>query len=411
MKCGLLGEKLGHSYSTEIHASLANYDYHLYETAPSELGAFLLQRDWDGLNVTIPYKKAVMPYCTELSETAIRCGSVNTLLRLSDGGIRGDNTDAYGFAYLLRRLSFDPFGKKALILGNGGAAAMVSAVLRSRGAREIITVSRSGANNYENIHLHYDAEFLVNATPVGMFPNNGNTLVSLQQFQKCEAVADLIYNPMRSALLMEAEKLGVPCVNGLGMLVAQAKRSCELFLSATLPDSEVVRIEKQLETDKQNIVLIGMPGCGKSTIGALLSEATGRALCESDSLVEKSASLSIPEIFRQEAEAGFRKRETAALADLGKQSGRIIATGGGCVTCEENYPLLHQNGRIIWLQREIDKLPKEGRPISMSVDLKELYEQRLPLYRRFADCSIINDGPPEETVDLILKQIRQKPGL
>ena len=405
MNCGLLGEKLGHSYSPAIHAMLADYDYRLYEKSPGELEDFLLRGGWDGLNVTIPYKKAVMPYCTELSGTARRCGSVNTLLRLPGGAIRGENTDAYGFSYLLQSLSFDPAGKKCVIFGSGGAAATVRAVLAEKGAGEIVTVSRSGGDNYGNLARHADAAFVVNATPAGMFPHNGGAAASLAPFTRCEAVADLIYNPARTALLMEAERLGIPCANGLGMLAAQAKRSAELFLGTDIPDGEIARTEEKLSREMQNIVLIGMPGCGKSTVGKLLAEALGREFCESDALVEREAALSIPELFRREGEEGFRKRETAALAELGKLSGAVIATGGGCVTRQENYPLLHQNGVIVRLQRRLDRLPREGRPISLQSDIGELYERRRPFYERFADLSISNDGTPAETVRAILDKL------
>ena len=405
MNCGLLGEKLGHSYSPAIHAMLADYDYRLYEKSPGELEDFLLRGGWDGLNVTIPYKKAVMPYCAELSDTARRCGSVNTLLRLPGGAIRGENTDAYGFSYLLQSLGFDPAGKKCVIFGSGGAAATVRAVLAEKGAGEIVTVSRGGEDNYENLARHADAAFVVNATPAGMFPHNGGAAASLAPFTRCEAVADLIYNPARTALLMEAERLGIPCANGLGMLAAQAKRSAELFLGTDIPDGEIARIEEKLSREMRNIVLIGMPGCGKSTVGKLLAEALGREFCESDALVEREAALSIPEIFRREGEAGFRKRETAALAELGRLSGAVIATGGGCVTREENYPLLHQNGVIVRLQRQLDRLPREGRPLSLQSDIGELYERRRPFYERFADLSISNDGTPAETVRAIMDKL------
>ena len=324
MNCGLLGEKLGHSYSPAIHAMLADYDYRLYEKSPGELADFILRGGWDGLNVTIPYKKAVMPYCTELSGTARRCGSVNTLLRLPGGAIRGENTDAYGFSYLLQSLGFDPAGKKCVIFGSGGAAATVRAVLAEKGAGEIVTVSRSGEDNYGNLARHADAAFVVNATPAGMFPHNGGAAASLAPFTRCEAVADLIYNPARTALLMEAERLGIPCANGLGMLAAQAKRSAELFLGTDIPDGEIARIEEKLSREMRNIVLIGMPGCGKSTVGKLLAGALGREFCESDALVEREAALSIPEIFRREGEAGFRQ----ALR-RGDRHGRRLCDAGG----------------------------------------------------------------------------------
>ncbi len=405
MKCGLLGEKLSHSYSPAIHARLAGYEYLLYEKRPDELEDFLLHGSWDGLNVTIPYKKAVVPYCTELSATARRCGSVNTLLRLPGGGLRGENTDADGFSYLLRGCGFDPAGKKAVILGSGGAAATARAVLAERGAAEIVTVSRSGRDNYENLSRHFDAQLVVNATPVGMYPRNGEAVCSLAPFRRCEAAADLIYNPARSAFLMQAEAMGIPHANGLGMLVAQARRSSELFLGTPIPDAEIGRVEAELSREMQNVVLIGMPGCGKSTVGALLAAAAGRELCEADAIIEREAGMDIPEIFRRGGEEEFRARERAVLTQLGKLSGAVIATGGGCVTREENYPLLHQNSVIVWLQRDLGKLPKEGRPLSLAGSLEDMFERRRPLYERFCDLAVSNDGTPDQTVRAILDAI------
>ena len=402
IKCGLVGEKLGHSYSPYIHAQLADYEYRLYEKTPEELEGFIRNGDWDGLNVTIPYKKTVLAWCDELSDTARRIGSVNTLVRRADGGIYGDNTDAFGFRLLLRRLGVDPAGKKALVFGSGGASVMACAVLEELGAGSVTVISRHGENNYENLSRHYDAEILVNATPVGMYPHNGEAVCSLAPFSRCEAVADVVYNPARTALLLEAERRGIPCSNGLYMLVGQAKRSAEQFLGRPIPDGEIDRIEGRLASDMQNIVLIGMPGCGKSTIGKLLAEKLGRTLQEADREIERAASLSIPEIFARFGEDEFRRRETETLKLLGAASGTVISTGGGCVTREENYPLLHQNGVLVWLQRDTAKLPREGRPLSQKGDLDGMYARRAPLYARFADCTVSNDGTPQETADAIL---------
>ena len=406
MKCGLLGEKLGHSYSPQIHAELADYEYRLYEKAPDEVEDFVRRGDWHGLNVTIPYKKTVIPFCDELSETARAIGSVNTLLKRPDGTIFGDNTDAFGFETLLAQtLKADISGWKALVLGTGGASVTVCAMLRKRGA-QVVPISRSGKDNYTNLEWHRDAKLLVNTTPVGMYPKNGASLVDLGVFPKLEAVLDVVYNPARTALLLQAEKRGIPCAGGLTMLVAQAKRSSEIFLGHALPDGEIARITRQLARQMQNVILIGMPGSGKSTVGRLLAEKLGRPLLEADKELEKAAGMSIPVIFANEGEAGFRRRETRILSELGKQSGTVISTGGGCVTREENYPLLHQNGVIVWITRDLNSLAREGRPLSLNADLSAMYAVRAPLYERFADFTVENDGNAEDTVNSILEVLQ-----
>lgn len=406
MQCGLLGEKLGHSYSPQIHAELADYDYRLYEKAPDEVEDFVRHGDWHGLNVTIPYKKTVIPFCDELSETAAAIGSVNTLKRREDGSIFGDNTDAFGFETLLTQtIQSSIAGQKAVVLGTGGASVTVCAVLRKHGA-EVVTISRSGENNYDNLDRHADARLLVNTTPVGMYPKNGLSPVDLSAFPKLKCVLDVVYNPDRTALLLQAEARGIPHAGGLTMLVAQAKRSSEIFLGKTLPDGEIARITKKLSSSMQNIILVGMPGCGKSTVGALLAERLSRPLLEADAELVKAAGITIPVIFENEGEAGFRRRETATLAELGKRSGAVISTGGGCVTRPENYPHLHQNGTIVWLRRDLNKLAREGRPLSLGADLAAMYAVREPLYTRFADFTVDNAGTPAETVDAILEVLK-----
>ena len=279
MRCGLLGEKLGHSYSPAIHAELADYAYKLYEVAPDALAAFLAGGDFDALNVTIPYKKAVIPYCAALSPIAQKLGSVNVLVRRPDGTLYGDNADAFGFEYLVRHSGVDIAGKKALVLGNGGASATVQAVLAQLGAR-VTVISRSGEDNYTNLGRHADAQVIVNTTPVGMYPNTGKAAVDLRQFPQCALVLDVVYNPARTALLLQAEALGIPCAGGLYMLVAQAKRSCEVFTGTTIDDGEILRIYRRLRQEMENIVLIGMPGSGKSTIAALLAERQQNPIAE-----------------------------------------------------------------------------------------------------------------------------------
>ena len=394
-KCGLLGEKLGHSYSPVIHSLLADYEYRLYERQAEDLDDFIRSGDWDGLNVTIPYKKAVVPYCTELTDTARVIGSVNTLVRLPNGGILGDNTDAYGFELLLRQAKLDPAGKECLVLGSGGASVMACAVLRAMGAASVIVVSRKGQDNYENLSKHADADLLINTTPVGMYPNNGQAPVDLRNFRKLSGVADVVYNPARTALLLQAEALGIPHAGGLLMLVAQAKRSAERFSGQDIDNAQITRITEVLSRQMQNIVLIGMPGCGKTKIAKKLSEVLDRPVFEADEIIAEQAGMSIPEIFAAEGEDGFRARETAVLRELGKRSRAIISTGGGCVTKPENYNLLHQNGVIVWRQRDVSLLSRKGRPISLSRDLNELYTERKPMYERFADIVI----PPTETIE------------
>lgn len=406
LKCGLLGQKLGHSYSPAIHGMLADYDYQLFEREPEQLEDFLKNGPWDGINVTIPYKKAVLAYCAELSDTARRIGSVNTIVRRPDGSLYGDNTDAYGFESLVRKSGIQVQGKKALVLGSGGASVTVVAVLKALGAASVIVISRGGEDNYDNLSKHADAQIIANTTPVGMYPNNGQAAVDLALFPQCEGVLDVVYNPARTALLLQAEKLCIPCAGGLYMLVAQAKRSSELFTGSSIPDSEIGRIEKVLSGQMKNIVLVGMPSSGKSTLAAALGEKLGRPVYEADALIEQEAGMDIPAIFAQYGEGHFRALETEILSRLGKLSGAVISTGGGCVTREENYDLLHQNGTIVWLQRGTENLDKTGRPISLKSDLNQLYQKREPMYRRFADAAVDNNGSVEATLAQILEVLQ-----
>ena len=407
LRCGLLGRTLGHSYSPAIHAELGDYEYKLYEKEPQELAAFLQSGEFDALNVTIPYKKDVMAYCAALSPAARRIGSVNTLVRRKDGTLYGDNTDADGFAYMVKTSGVGVAGKKALVFGSGGASVTACDVLKTLGAASVTVISRSGPDNYENLDRHADAEILVNTTPVGMYPKNGASPVDLTEFPNCCGVFDVVYNPARTALLLQAEKLGVRHAGGLPMLVAQARRASELFTGSQIADAEIVRIERKLAREMQNIVLVGMPGCGKSVVGAALAKRLGRPLLDSDALVTQTAQTPIPEFFRMQGEGAFRALETQALRELGKRSGAVIATGGGSVLREENYDLLHQNGVIVWLRRELSALPIDGRPVSQSVALDELYRTREPRYRRFADCIVDNCGSVDDAVNKIMEALHE----
>lgn len=404
LRCGLLGRTLGHSYSPQIHALLGDYSYEIFEREPEEVEEFCAHGPFDGCNVTMPYKKAVFPFCDEVSDMARELESINTLVRRADGTLYGDNTDAVGFASLVKHSGIDPNGKKCLVLGNGGASVTVCAILRKLGG-EVVVISRSGEDNYENLERHADARVIVNTTPLGMYPKTGVAAVDLRRFPQCEGVLDIVYNPRRTALLLQAEELGIPNEGGLYMLVAQAKRASELFCSTQIEESEIERITGILSRRAQNIVLIGMPGCGKSSAAQLLAEKTGRPILDCDAEIALRAGKSIPEIFAEEGEEGFRRRETEVLADFGKQSGAILATGGGCVTREENYPLLHQNGVIFHLLRDCEKLPTDGRPISQANDLRSLFERRRAMYERFADVTVDNNASLLETVERILEEM------
>lgn len=394
MKCGLLGRKLGHSYSPAIHALLGDYEYRLFEKEPEELEAFLRHGDWDGLNVTMPYKQAVMPYLDTLTPVAEKICAVNTIIR-KDGRLIGSNTDHKGFQTMVQKSGLSPAGKKCLVLGSGGASKVVQSVLTSMDAQTVV-ISRTGENNYENISRHADAAIIVNATPVGMYPNTGVSPVDLTQFPHLEGVLDVIYNPARTQLLMDAERRGIVAMNGLWMLISQAIEASSLMTGIPISEAKAEDVYRILRRQMENIILIGMPGCGKSTVGRLIAEEMGKTFVDTDAEIEKTAKKSIPRIFAEDGEAVFRALETQVLAELGKQSGLVIATGGGCVTQEGNYPLLHQNGTILWLQRDTDKLPIKGRPLS--VNLKEMLRLRQPMYERFADGIIDNNGLPQETV-------------
>lgn len=405
MNCGLLGRKLGHSYSPRIHAQLGDYSYRLFEKEPEELEAFLKQGDFTGLNVTIPYKKDVIPFLDELSDRAKLLGAVNTIVRKPDGRLVGHNTDYFGFETMLRGSGISVSGKKVLVCGTGGASNTVQAVLREHGA-QVVVLSRSGPENYENLSRHADAALIVNATPAGMYPNvEGAAISDLSPFPNLEGVLDLVYNPARTAILLEAEKRGITAENGLLMLVAQAKESAEWFTGNPIADSEIDGIYRKLRGQMENILLVGMPGSGKTTIGMMLAKALNRKFLDADAVLEQLAGRPITQIIPQEGEAAFRAMETAVLQDLGKRSGLVLATGGGCVTKEENYAAMHRNGCIVWLKRDISLLPTDGRPLSQKGHLEEMYARRAPLYERFADFSIENRGTPAETLENLLKTL------
>ena len=407
---GLLGRKLGHSWSVPIHEALGCGGYRLIELEPEALAAFLRRPDIGGLNVTIPYKRDVIPLCDGLDPGAEAIGSVNTIVRGADGTLRGYNTDIDGFCYMARRAGIGLAGKKVVILGTGGASLTAQAAARRQGAREIAVISRSGPDNYGNLGRHADGEILVNATPVGMYPRGGAAPVDLSAFPRCQGVLDVIYNPRRTALLLQAEERGIPCCDGLPMLVAQAKAAEEHFFGRPIPDSENERILSQLRREMSNIVLIGMPGSGKSTVGRLLAELTGREAVDIDQNIAQRAGCSIPEIFARGGETEFRRLEREETAKAGALTGKILLTGGGVVKTPENRAALRQNGRVYHLLRALDTLATDGRPLSQGADLRAMWAQREPLYRAFRDVTADNNGPAEDTARAIWRDFCEHSG-
>ena len=406
MVYGLLGRTLRHSYSPQIHALLGDYEYRLFEVEPQDLEAFLKKREFGGINVTIPYKKDVLPYLSGISDNAKRIGAVNTIIVKEDGGLYGDNTDYDGFLRLVQKSGFQVKGKKALVLGTGGASLPISAVLSDLGAREVVFISRSGENNYQNLSRHADADFIVNTTPVGMYPNNLKAPLSLSEFPNLSGVLDIVYNPQKTKLILDAERLGIPAYSGLLMLVAQGKRAAELFLGHDIPDSETDRIFKKLSTEMQNIVLVGMPGCGKTTVGKALAEQLNRPFFDADEEILKRTGKSAEAWIEACGEAVFRQKETEVLESLCKQSGTVIATGGGAVTVPENADILRQNSIVFFINRDVSALPVEGRPLSKATALSEMYEVRLPLYRGVCDYEIAADDGVDAVVRRILEDLQ-----
>lgn len=405
MEYGLIGEKLGHSYSQMIHARLADYRYELKEVAPERMDAFIEARNFRGLNVTIPYKQAVMKHCAELSPEAMEVGSVNTLIVRPDGSLFGHNTDIDGFIYMLRRGEIDPAGAKAVILGSGGTSLTARAALTRLGTREIVTVSRKGPVDYAALYAeHADAEILVNATPVGMYPKNGASPVELDRLPKVRGVADVIYNPEKTALILAAQAKGIPAVSGLSMLVAQAREAAELFAGRAIPAGRVEDIVSEIGAQTLNLILVGMPGCGKTTLGQAVAAALHREFVDCDAEIVRRAGKSIPEIFAQDGEGAFRALESGVLADVCRGHGLVISTGGGAVLRAENRDAMRQNGRVCLIRRALALLPRDGRPLSASEDaVARLWEARRAAYETAADFPVENDG----TVEAAAEKIRE----
>ena len=405
MEYGLLGEKLGHSFSPQIHRALAGYEYVLLPTPPEEVEPLLRRRDFWGLNVTIPYKQVVIPLCDEVEPRAAAIGAVNTIVN-RNGRLMGYNTDIDGLIYLACRAGVDMAGKKVVILGSGGTSHTAQAAAKALGAGEIVVISRKGADNYQNLSRHADAQVLINTTPVGMYPHCGQAAVDLSDFPQLTGVLDVVYNPLRTALILAAEERGIPCSGGLPMLVAQAWRAAELFIGERIPESRVEDVLGALTAAQQNVVLIGMPGCGKTTAGKALARRLGKDFMDVDEEIVREAGMSILEIFAREGEAGFRRRESQVVREVGCRTCCVISTGGGVVTRPENRDPLRQNGKIIHLLRDLSLLPSAGRPISQRTSAEELWRQRKSLYAAFADAVIDNNGSLDNTLAQIERELK-----
>ncbi|MBQ7897216.1 MAG: shikimate kinase [Clostridia bacterium] len=398
---GLIGRHLSHSYSKMIHSEMGCRDYCHKELEPEELEGFLKGHVFGGLNVTIPYKKDVMPFCEKLTDEAKGVGCVNTIVTDKDGLLSGHNTDVDGFLWMAKNAKVELKDKKVIILGSGGAQLAVRHALKKAEAKEVITVSRSGENNYENLSRHYDADVIVNATPVGMYPHSDESPIDLSPFKNCSGVLDLIYNPFRTNLLVQAEELSIPSANGLSMLVAQALYAEEFFKGKKLDEKEIPRIMKIISNSTRNIVLVGMPGSGKSTAGKLLAELSGKELIDTDEEIVKDAEMTIPEIFEKGGETLFRKLENEAVIKASAGFGKIIVTGGGAVKTDANFLPLKRTSRVYHLERAVSSLPRDGRPLSKNADLEKMYIERLPLYTRFRDEIINVQLNARDTAELI----------
>lgn len=376
---GLLGEKLGHSYSPQIHARLGDYEYKLYPTPREDVSDFVKNNGLAGFNVTIPYKETVMPYLDNISEEALRIGSVNTIVRMPDGQLHGHNTDYFGFRYMLGNTS-RLAGKKALILGSGGASKTVRAVLNDVGCDPVITISRTGDDNYMNIARHADAAVIVNTTPVGMYANQNTSPIELAMFPHCILALDLIYNPAKTHFLMQAERLGVENRGGLTMLVAQAVRASEIWGCIPENSADIDAITEKIQNSMRSIALIGMPGSGKSSIGRALAEITGRKFIDLDEVITKEAGMPIPDFFAKFGEKAFRALESKVLATAVQESSAVIATGGGIVTVPGNRYLLSQNCITVMISRPLNELPSYGRPVTAAKGVEQLWKERKELY-------------------------------
>ena len=390
MRYGLIGEKLGHSFSKDIHERIADYTFDLIPLSKEEFKTFMEKKEFTALNVTIPYKKDVIPYLDEMDEHAKAIGAVNTIVN-RDGKLKGYNTDFTGFLYMVKKHNVHMEGKKVLIIGNGGASAAIQAVVQHESAGSMViidVVPGNGAISYDEMFSsHLDAEIIINTSPIGMYPRIGNAPIDISMFHKCEAVLDVIYNPILTRLCFEAQEMDIKRVNGLEMLIAQAKQSVEFFLDKSIDDQIIDDIYQDMLRERCNIVLIGMPSAGKTTIGKMLENRMQKEFIDLDDIIIEKAGKSIPEIFEESGEAGFRAIETEAAIEVSKLNNKIIATGGGTIKHKVNMDYLRQNGITIFIDRDVDKLISSdpNRPLSKSTDaLEKMHAERLPLYQKYA---------------------------
>ena len=404
MKFGLLGRTLSHSFSPRIHSALGNTNYELFEREPSQLQEFFADPELQGINITIPYKVNALEACDVVDTRAERIGCVNTMVR-KDGKWHGYNTDYDGFVFTLQHAGIDVSGKECIILGDGASSATVHVALEDLGAKNIVHLSRKTAPFYGDAPNYYEtAQIIINCTPIGMYPHNPANLIDITQFSKLEGVVDLIYNPRRTILLLQAEMMEIPHCDGLPFLVAQGVEAANHFQGESFGTKEIEQILRDMRREKENIILIGMPGVGKTTVGKALGEEMGRTCVDVDHELEKEIG-DISTYITEQGEAAFREKEAEMIAKFGTQTGLIISTGGGCVTVPKNFAHLRQNGRIYQLTQPVENLSTSGRVLSSGgiEHLRELEETRTPMYESFAQCIVEHNRNAPETVAAILE--------